>query len=61
MKTLTTELRKFKRPVLNNGTVTSGVAYLASFMLNGIPPVVCETVLKNFYTSFKKSKEQLLS
>jgi hypothetical protein len=54
MKTITLELRKFKRPYLNE-TVTSSVAYLASFMLNGVPPMVCESFLKSFYTSLKKS------
>ncbi|MEO6070284.1 MAG: hypothetical protein ABIN57_10330 [Chitinophagaceae bacterium] len=60
MKTLTTEFKKFKRPYINE-TVTSGMAYLASFVLTGVPPVVCESMLKSFYTSFKRSKEQLLS
>jgi len=50
---------KFKRPYINE-TVTSSVAYLASFMLNGIPPVVCESLLKSFYTSLKKQTNHLL-
>jgi hypothetical protein len=35
--------------------VNSVLAYAASFMLTGVPPIVCESVINEFYSSVKKS------
>jgi hypothetical protein len=38
----------------------SVLAYATSFMLNGLPPAVCETVLTEVYSSVKKSISSIL-
>ncbi len=35
--------------------VNSVLAYAASFMLTGVPPIVCESVINEFYSSVRKS------
>ena len=30
------------------------IAFAASFLLNGVPPIVCETVLEEVVTTIKK-------
>lgn len=40
--------------------LNSVLAYAASLMLNGIPPVVCETVINEFYVSVRKSISSLI-
>jgi hypothetical protein len=41
--------------------LNSVLAYAASLMLNGIPPVVCETVINEFYISVRKSISSLIN
>jgi hypothetical protein len=48
-------LQKIKAPELS-----SVLAYAASFMLTGVPPVVCESVLNEVYNSVKKSIASIL-
>jgi hypothetical protein len=36
------------------------IAYAASFMLSGVPPLVCESVLTELYSSVKKSIGSIL-
>jgi hypothetical protein len=40
--------------------LNSVLAYAASLMLNGIPPVVCETVINELYHSIRKSISSLI-
>jgi hypothetical protein len=47
---------RFKAKELN-----AVIAYAASFMLTGVPPVVCESVLTEFYCSVKKSLNTIIS
>lgn len=54
-------IKRVNKNLFNKGTVTSGVAFVASFMLNGVPPIVCESVIHNMYSSVKKSASQLFS
>ena len=42
--------RKIKAP-----EISSVLAYAASLVLTGIPPVVCESVITEVYSSVKKS------
>ncbi len=35
--------------------LNSVLAYAASMMLTGVPPVVCESVLEEVYSSMRKS------
>ncbi|WP_172623216.1 hypothetical protein [Flavisolibacter ginsenosidimutans] len=39
--------------------VNSILAHAAALMLTGVPPVVCETVLDEFYSSVRKSFERM--
>jgi len=39
--------------------LNSILAYAAALMLTGVPAVVCETVLDEFYCSVKKSIERI--
>jgi len=39
--------------------VNSILAYAAALMLTGVPAVVCETVLDEFYSSVRKSIERI--
>lgn len=42
--------RKIKAP-----EISSVLAYAASLVLTGVPPVVCESVITEVYSSVKKS------
>ena len=42
------------------GEVNSVLALAASFMLTGIPPAVCESVISDIYCSVRKSLHSLL-
>lgn len=46
--------RQFRVKELN-----SILAYAAALMLTGVPPLVCESVLDEFYCSVKKSIERI--
>jgi hypothetical protein len=46
---------------LKLGEVQSVLAYAASFMLTGVPPSVCESVLSEFYCSVRRSLHTILS
>jgi len=48
-------LQKIKTPELS-----SVLAYAASFMLTGVPPIVCESVLNEVYSSVKKSISSII-
>jgi hypothetical protein len=48
-------LQRIKGPELS-----SVLAYAASFMLTGVPPAVCESVLTEVYSSVKKSISSLI-
>lgn len=48
-----TERMKQRRYTIKE--MNSLIAYAASLMLNGIPPLVCESVLEEFYCSVRKS------
>jgi hypothetical protein len=41
--------------------VNSVLAYAASLMLTGVPPVVCESVLTGFYCSVRRSLNTIVS
>lgn len=41
--------------------LNSVLAYAASLMLNGIPPVVCESVINELYISVRKSITSLIN
>ena len=41
--------------------LNSVLAYAASLMLNGVAPVVCETVINEFYISVRKSISSLIN
>jgi hypothetical protein len=43
------------------GSINVCLGYLASMMLTGVPPVVCESVLNELLVSFKKTTGQLFS
>lgn len=43
-------VQRFKAPELK-----SVLAYTASLMLTGVPPVVCESVITEVYTTIKRS------
>lgn len=45
---------------LNVKEVNSVLAYAASLVLTGVPPVVCESVLTEFYCSVKKSLSSII-
>lgn len=45
---------------LKGAGLNSVLAYAASFILAGVPPVVCECVLMDFYCSVKKSIDSLI-
>jgi hypothetical protein len=40
--------------------LSSVLAYAASFMLTGVPPVVCESILNEVYSSVKKSISSII-
>lgn len=44
---------------VNRRQLSAVVACLASMMLNGVPPQVCESVLDEVYTSVRKSFERI--
>ena len=44
----------------NAKELNSVIAYAASMVLSGVPPVVCESVLTEFYCSLKKSLGNIL-
>jgi hypothetical protein len=48
-------LRKLKAP-----EISSVLAYAASLMLTGVPPVVCESVISEVYSSVKKSISSII-
>jgi hypothetical protein len=41
--------------------LNSVLAYAASLMLNGIPTIVCETVINELYISVRKSISSLIN
>jgi hypothetical protein len=47
--------RKIKAP-----EISSVLAYAASFMLTGVPPAVCESVITEVYSSVKKSISSII-
>jgi hypothetical protein len=49
-------LQKIKAPELS-----SVLAYAASFMLTGVPPSVCESVITEVYSSVKKSISSIIN
>jgi len=40
--------------------LNSVIAYAASLMLTGVPPVVCESVLTEVFSSLKKSIDSII-
>ena len=48
-------LQRLKAPELS-----SVLAYAASLMLTGVPPVVCESVINEVYVSVKKSISSII-
>jgi hypothetical protein len=48
-------LSRLKAPELS-----SVLAYAASMMLTGVPPVVCESVITEVYSSVKKSISSII-
>ena len=40
--------------------VNSVIAYAASLMLTGVPPIVCESVISGFFCSVKRSIDTLI-
>jgi len=48
-------LQRIKTKELN-----SVIAYAASLMLTGVPPVVCESVLMEVFSSVKKSIDSII-
>ncbi|HWJ91881.1 MAG TPA: hypothetical protein VNR87_12255 [Flavisolibacter sp.] len=40
--------------------VNSVIAYAASLVLTGVPPLVCESVLTGFFCSVKKSLDTIM-
>ena len=45
---------------VNAKEVNSMIAYAAALVLTGVPAVVCESVLDEFYCSLRKSVEKIL-
>jgi len=56
--------RKIKTPFvlqrLKAPEISSVLAYAASFILSGIPPAVCESVISEVYSSVKKSISSII-
>jgi hypothetical protein len=48
-------LQRFKRP-----EISSVLAYAASLILTGVPPVVCESVITELVSSVKKSVSSII-
>jgi phage-related protein len=40
--------------------ISSVLAYAASFMLTGVPPAICESVITGVFSSVKKSVSSIL-
>lgn len=55
--------RQFQKAVhrLKAAELNSVIAYAASLMLTGVPPLVCESVLNDLYCSVRKSLHTIIS
>jgi hypothetical protein len=54
------KIRGSRLQQLRNAEWNSVLAHVASFVLTGVPPVVCESVITEFYCSVKKSIHSII-
>jgi len=52
---------RFALQRLKTTELSSVLAYAASFMLSGVPPVVCESVITEVYASVKRSISSIMN
>jgi hypothetical protein len=53
-------MSKQLKHILNRKTVNAVVGYMVSMTVTGVSPIVCQSLLDNFYVSFKKTTDQIL-
>ncbi len=50
-----------KLPHVNMKRINAMIAYTAALVLTGVPPVVCQSVIDEFYCTLKKSVDKIIA